>query len=220
MIPDDIVCHCLLHIAFDAVQMIEALISLGIHGILKYREQILEFLGNQNGIQHFSLGISRMNASPVDSDPAAGSIEGLILQFPQSPTVHSKGKIRTKERHIKVICPLSDLLVGGEGDPKLSVTDLGMGQQFLSHCHDLCNAGLVIRSQQGSTVGNDQVLSFELTKLREILRGHIDLQLLVQQNLSPVIPGYDAGLHVLTGDCRRGVQMSDQPEHGTVLTSF
>ena len=182
--------------------MVEAFVSTGIHGVFRHRKQGLELLGHQNGIAHFILCLSRMDAPAMHYHLCPGSIKILIFQFPKPAAVNGIGIVRTKKLDIKIIRSRPHFLVRGKTNPYLSMGDFWVCQQVFRHCHNFCNSRFVIRPQKGGTVCDDQPFPLIRRQLRKIRHFHHYLLFLIEQDIPALVIFYNPGLYPIPCHCR------------------
>ena len=94
--------------------------------------------------------------------------------------------------------------------------DLGMGGKVVRQLHNGCDAGLIVRTEKRGAVGDDQLLSYVLCQLWELLWGESDVLLLIKYDLSALVVD-DTWLDVPSGSIRRGVQVGYQADHRLIL---
>ena len=82
--------------------------------------------------------------------------------------------------------------------------------------HDLGNACLVVRPQQGGAVGGDQGLALPVCQLGELLHGHI-LAGAGKQHVAAIVVFKHLGLHVLAGGGGGGVHVGHKAQSGLFL---
>ena len=158
MVPDNILCHCLLDRSLHAVHMIKALIALCVLRAF-VRKRRMKFISQLHCIFHDIFGITRMNALPCDSQDCARRVEALITQISQHTAVHRIGILRAKILDIKIFDAVSNLFVRRKANTDLPVLYLGMRKQIRRHRHNLCDARLVVPAKQRIAVCHDQLLS-------------------------------------------------------------
>ena len=120
-----------------------------------HRKKVLEFLGQENGVEHLILGAARMYAVAVYVKPGACGIEILIFQFAQCTAVHCIGEIRAEARHIKIIHAASHFFIRRKSDADGAVFYFRRLKQGFGHGHDFRDSRLVIRAQQCGSVRYD-----------------------------------------------------------------
>ena len=174
MVTDDVIHIHMLHIAADAVNMIEALISFRCLRHLMDRKKSLKLLCQENGVLHLSLRAAGMNAAPVHMEGHIRGVEVFIFQLAQRAAVHGVGIIRSEAFHIEMVHTAAHLFIGSKTDPHGSMSDFRMGQQIFRHGHDLRHAGLIVRTKKRGAVRDDQTLSDQSGKLRVLVRLHHD----------------------------------------------
>ena len=138
-----------------------------------------------------------------------GGIEVLVLDLAQLAAVHGVGHLGGELFRIKVIGALAHLLVRGEAHGDGPVRDLRMGQQVFAGGDDLRHAGLVVGSQQGGAVGDDQLLTDVPLQEGEVL--HFQASGLLQGQV-PALIGDDLRMDVRPADGGGGVHVGDEAQ--------
>ena len=96
--------------------------------------------------------------------------------------------------------------------------DLGVEGEIFHGGHDLRHAGLVVGSQQGGAVGDDQVLAHIFGQALKLGGLHGDLLFLVQEDVVPLIVD-NAGLYISAGGAGGGVHVGNEAHTGDALTA-
>ena len=84
-----------------------------------------------------------------------------------------------------------------------------MPQQELAGADDLGHARLVIRSQKGTAIGDDELLAHVVGKLREVLQKE---RLAVPQPDIPALIAETPGLHILPADAGSRVHVGKEAQ--------
>ena len=213
VITDDVLHLRFLDTAAHPVEMVEALIALGIHRVLKRRQQALEFHADEQRVLHLELRTAWVNADTVYCDLPGSGIEILILELAEHSTIDRIGDIRAEIRNVETVRTASDLLIRGEANADFSVLYLRMRQEVLRHRHDFCNARLIVGTKQRRTVRYDEVLAPQIRQKRKIRHLHHDLLLFVQYDILSVVIMHDSRLHIRTAQRRRGIHVRNEAEH-------
>ena len=127
--------------------MIKTFIPLRMFRTLPHRQLVVEIGSHLQSIEHFILGISGMNITPLDCYLGSGSIKILVLQFPFKSAVHRIGEISTKAFYIEKVHPAPDFLIRRKPDTDFPVFDFRMSQQILRSRHNLGHPGFIVRPQ-------------------------------------------------------------------------
>ena len=106
---------------------------------------------------------------------SAGGVEVLKLQFAYVAAVHRVGPVTAELLHIKVMGTHADLLVGVEGDADVAVLHFRVVSQPAHRLDNLCDARLVISTQERVAVSHDEVFAHVQQQLGELLGRHDDL---------------------------------------------
>ena len=213
MIPDDVLHLRFLDTAAHPVEMIEALVALGIHRVLKRRQEALEFHADEQRVLHLELRTARMNADTVYRDLPGGGIEILILKLAEGSAVYGIRDVRAEVRDVEAIRPASDLLIRGEADADVSMLDLRVREEVLRHRHDFCDARLIVGTEQRRTVRYDEVLTPQIRQERKIRHLHHNLLLFVQYDILTIVIMHDSRLYICPAQRRRGIHVRDEAKH-------
>ena len=217
VIANDVAEGRLLHGAVDADQVVEAFVTLGVFGSLGARQHGDELVGDAYRVEHLVLGVSGMHVATLEGDAGAGSIEVLVLELADGAAVHSIGEVTAEALDVELMGAKAYLLVGVEADSDLAVLDLGVGLQPGHSADDFGDAGLVVGTQQGGAVGDNQVLAHVVEQLGEILRRQLDAELGVEHYLAAGIGFYDARADVLAAHVGTRVHVRDEAHYGYLL---
>ena len=211
VVTDDIFRCGLLHGTVHSHQMVETVILFGMFGTLGCRQKGVDFANHLQGVDHFVLGIPRMDISTLYGNFGTCGIEVFVLQLPFETAIHRIGEIGPEIFNIEEVHSTSHLLVGCKSDTYRTVRDFGVCHQVFSGCHNFSNSGLVIGPQQRGTVGRDQGMSFEKGQFREF--GHTHGQRFVQTNILPIVIIYKLGFDLHPGHIGAGIDMRDKSDY-------
>ena len=92
-----------------------------------------------------------------------------------------------------------------------------MRKQVFHGRYDSCYAGLIVGTQQCSSVGNDQLLPHVVRQFRKRIGREHDLLRLVQHDRSAVVR-HDPRLHVLTRHIGAGIHVCNKSDGGDAFT--
>jgi len=143
-------------------QVNKAFPTFGMLGTVKHRQQIMEIDRHLNCALQPPLGSAWMDAAPIYFDFRRCCIKGFVGEFSNLPTVDGIGKIRSKSRYIKEFNAFANFFIGSEPNPQLTVRHFRMGNQVRHGADNGCNAGFVIRPEQGCAVCDYESLTFEI----------------------------------------------------------
>ena len=196
------------HLTFHTVEHDEAFVTFGILRTLGNGQQAVELHGNQLGVDQLILGRTGMDAAAMEHGLCTGGIEILVLNFSHRAAVSGVGIVSAELFQVEMIGTTADFLVGSESDLQGSVAHIAL-QQIFRCGHDFRHASLVIRTQQGGAVGDDQVLAHILLQAGIIGILHKDALFLVQADVTAAI-FHNLGLDVRTGSIGRGVHVGNK----------
>ena len=142
----------------------------------------------------------------------AGGIEVLVFQFAYFASVHGIGPFAAELCYIEQMGACAYLLVGVEGDANLPVLNLGVSHQ-IGHGGDyLGDARLVVGTQEGGSVGNDEVLAHMVFQFGELFYACCDARCLVQNDVCSVIVVDDTGFYVGSATVGARVHMGNKAD--------
>ena len=170
MITNDIGYSSLFYSTFYTYYMIEAFVTIGMFWGFFTRQLAHEFIGYTDSVNHLVLGITRMHITSLHNDLGCSSIEVFKFQFSHFTTVHGISPLTTELRYIKLMGAQTDFFIGIETDANLSMLDFRMFLQIYDGRYDFGNICLIISTQQGLSVGNNQIFSLMVEQFGELYR--------------------------------------------------
>ena len=149
--------------------MVEALVALGAFGNVGLGDVAVELAGQPRGIDHLTLGVTRVYTDALNGDLSGCGIEVLIFQVADVAAVHGVSPVAAELLHIEVVGTHANLLVGVEGDADVAMLDFVVVAQVAHGLHNLGNTGLVVGAEQCGAVGDDEVFALVSQQFREFL---------------------------------------------------
>ena len=168
VVTDDIRQSGLFCLCLHAREVIETLIAFRRLRRLVGRHHTDKFRCQQTGVQHLSLGISRVNAHALDGNLGRRGVEVLVLQFAHVATIHRVGPFASEFLYVEMVGTHANLLIGIERHTYLTVLDVLVGFQKYHGLHNLGYTSLVVGTQQGVSVRHNQVLARMLQQFGEL----------------------------------------------------
>ena len=110
-----------------------------------------------------------MHAHALDEHLGARSVEVLVFQVAQVAAVYGVRPVAAKLLHVEMMSTHTDFLVRVEAHADIAVLDFLVVAQVAHRLNDFCDARLVVSSEQGGSVGNDDVLALVCLELWEFL---------------------------------------------------
>ena len=211
MVADNVFQHGAFLVAGHFAQVGKAFVALRAVGPLMDRQQGVEFHGDELRVDHAVLGVARVNVSAVKNDHGRGGVKVLILQLAQSAAVDGVGVVSAKILNVEAVRASADLLIRRKADADGGVGDL-RGHQFFDSGQDLRDTGLVVGTQKGRAVGDDQVLADAVGQTGKIGRGE-DVGVVEADIAARILD--DARPDILAGAVGRGVHVGDQADDGS-----
>ena len=136
-----------------------------------------------------------------------------MLELAAASTIQRVGAERTKTGDVEVIGAAADLFVRREPDPDDAVRDLGMLQQVLDRRHDLGDAGLVVRAEQGRAGRRDDVVADACSKCRIINRAQHHRRIVWQHEVAAVVLAVNDRPHAGAAHLGRRVHVRNEPDY-------
>ncbi len=149
----------------------------------------------------------------------ARRVEIFIFQFAKPAAVHRIRIVRTKQFYVKIIRACADFFIRRKTEPDFSVRCLFMGQKIFRHSHDFRDARLIVRAEQGRSVGHDQSFSRIRRQFREISRAHHNIFFLIQNDILSVIIFYYPRIYALPRHCGRRIHMRNKADDRRIFAS-
>ena len=153
-----------------------------------------------------------MDVQPPEFCLGTGGIEVFIFDLAHRAAVTGVGIVGAKALHVELVRTPADLLIGGKADLQGGMFS-SLCDQLLRRRHDLRHTGLVVRTQQCGTVGDNQMLADMIFQGRIVADLHPDALSFVQQDIAAVA-FHDPGLDVRAGGVGRGIHVGDQADGG------
>ena len=192
--------------------MVESLVAFGQFRPFAGREEGVEFLPYQYRVFHLALGIARVNVASLDAHGRCRSVEVFKFQFADFASVHRIGKFRPELLHVELDHAAADFFVRGESYLYCSVFDLRMFHEVLHRVHYLRHARLVVRTQQGGSVGGYDGLADVFEKLREFARIELQSRHSLELDGAAVVIADDLRTNSLARGIRRRIDVSDESD--------
>ena len=209
MLADDVAELCGTLIALHLAEVEEALKALGVRRGAG-RQEGLELHADHDGTDHLVLRGTRVYIHALDVQVTGSRVEVLVLDAADLAAVHRIRDFRAEVLDIKEHCALADLLIRRKADQKFAVAVLRICLKVLDERHNLRNAGLIVRAEQGAAVRDQEIVSLCKFKLREGLRRkHLTVPKL---NDAAVVVLNEARLHIRIARRGRGVHVCDEAE--------
>ena len=216
MIPDDETDCRLIYSAADACRMVESLIAFGLLRSFPHREVVNYFSCQSDGVEHLAFGIAGMNVSPLYSDSCSSGIEVLIFNLTHFTSVHRVCPITAETLHVKLMCSQADLFIRIKSDADFSVFDFGMFLKIFNGRDYLSNSCLVVGTEQGMPVGNNQIFTDMVLQFGKLRRRKDDVFLSTQRDVSSLIVLDNSRIHILSAHVWAGVEMRDKADSWNV----
>ena len=196
-------------IALHLAEVEEALKALGVRRRAG-RQEGLELHAEHDGAYHLILCGARVHVHALDVQGSGSRVEVLVLNAADLAAVHRVRDFCAESLDIKEHCALADFLVRCETDQKLAVAMLRICLKVLDQSHNLRNACLIVRTEKGAAVRDQEIVSLCKFKLREGLRRkHFAV---AELNHAAVIVLDEARLHIRIARRGRGIHVCNEAE--------
>ena len=214
MVPDQIMHFRPFHIAPEIVQMVKTFVVGCRCRDHCCGEQGIEFHGDQETVFHGVFGRPRMDVDAFDGDFGACGIEIFIIDHALFSAVDGVGIIRAALSVIEKERSFTDFFVGREDEFHFAMLNAGVFNQCFRQRHHFRYSRLVVGSEQGRAVGDNQALAFQRFQKRKVRGFHDDAEFPVQNDVAAVIVFDDAGLNVFAAEIRGSVEVGDESDRG------
>ena len=212
MVAHDVMQLGVFHVALHAAQVEEAFVALRQPRNIGSGEQTVEFHRDERGVDHRVFGRTGMDAQSLENHIRRAGVERLVGDFAFFAAVHRVGAICAELGDVEVIHARADFLIRRESDAELPVRGFACDDGF-QRGHDLRDAGLVVRAEQGGAVRGDERHACQLLKAGEGCRAE-RFAAAGQNDVAAVIALDDLRLYIFAGAVRRGIHMGDEAERG------
>ena len=142
--------------------MNKTFIAFGVFRLLFFGKHILQFSRSGKRINHHIFCRTRMHILSLNFYLNTCGIKVFVFEFTQGAAVYGIGKVRPEFFYIKKIGTSSDFFIGSKTDFYFAVFNFGMSQKIFYSAHDNCNTGLIVCTQEGCSVGCNNLLTFKL----------------------------------------------------------
>ncbi len=141
----------------------------------------------------------------------------LHLQLTEGFAIHRVSARSAKTLHIEILRAVADFLIRRKPDSQRAMRNLRMRQQVFNGRHDLGDAGLVVRTQQGGARGGDDVIANLVSKVRIALERDHRRRIIRQHDVLAGVIAVKNRLDALPAHFRRGVDVRQEADHRHVL---
>ena len=217
MVAHDVMQLGVFYVALHHAQVEEAFVALRQPRNIGSGEQTVEFHRDERGVNHRVFGRTGMDAQSLENHIRRAGVERLVGDFAFFAAVHRVGVICAELGDVEVIHARADFLIRRESDAELPVRGFACDDGF-QRGHDLRDAGLVVRAEQGGAVRGDERHADQLFQAGE-RRGAERFAASGQKHVAAVVMLDDLRLHVFAGAIRRGVEVGDEAERGLLLAA-
>ena len=193
----------------------EALATAGVLGPLGSGHQLIELGSNRNGVHHHVLGRARMHHHATHAHQGLGGVERLVVELAQRLAVNRIAPGRAELLKVEQSRAMANLLVRNKGQFERGVQDARVLEETSRQRADLCNAGLVVRTEERRAVGAHDVLAHKAREIRHLLgRGLDDLAVNDARHKVAALVAHHVRAHAQGGGVGRGVKVRAQTERG------
>ena len=141
-----------------------------------------------------------------------GCVEVFKFQFTHFTSVHRIGPLASELLNVELVRSQSDFLIRIKSDTDFSVFNFRMCLQVSNGSHNFSNTGLVVCSQQGMSVGYNQVFSYMILQFRELRRRQDDVIGFRQYNIPTLVLLYDTWRNILARHVRAGIHVCNEAD--------
>ena len=166
VVADDVVGTRLLAVAFHPLQVIEALVALGVLRPLLRGDHRVEPHYGLGRVHHDALCGARVHGGPACTHLCLRGVERLVAELAQGPAVDGVAKACTKLPQVEKGRPVADLLVRDKGNCQPRMGERGVLAKPRKQRHHHRDAGLVVAAQKRRAVARHQIPAHHVLKLR------------------------------------------------------
>lgn len=218
VITDDIARRGMVDRGRNALEVIEALVVLGVFRALRIREQRVKVAEQIARVDHAALGVTGMDGLALKVNGCLGGVKALPLQLANGTAVDRVGVLAAKGLDVQQLGAVTDLFVWAKTNAECGVGQRGVLSDTRDKRHDLGDAGLVVGAQQRGAVTADQVLTHKVVQGGKLggAHGHgLAVNGTADQVAAFVV--YNVWLHAGARRNLGGVEVRDQAQGGLVL---
>ena len=146
-----------------------------------------------------------MYAYSLDMNLGSSGIEVLVFQVAQVATVNGVSPVATKLLYIEVMGTHTDFLIRIEAHTDVAMLDFLMVAEVAHGLYDFSDTCLVVCTEQGCTVCNDDIFTLVSLEFGEFLNAADDAW--TQFDILAVIVFDDASLNVLSAGVRTSIHV-------------
>ena len=147
-----------------------------------------------------------------------GGVERLVVELAQRLAVNRIAPGRAELLKVEQSRAMANLLVRNKGQFERGVQDARVLEETSRQRADLCNAGLVVRTEERRAVGAHDVLAHKAREIRHLLgRGLDDLAVNDARHEVAALVAHHVRAHAQGGGVGRGVKVRAQAEGREVL---
>ena len=205
------------NLTLDTGEVDKALTVLCVCRYSKRIQHAVELDGYVACVQHTALCVTGMCHSAVDGDICETAVEVIIVELTLFAAVQGVREVRIELLEVEVGGTLTDLLITGEAELDCAVTDGWVGGKDGCELHDLCNAGLIIGTEKGRTIADDEILALINIETWELLRTEDDVLFLIQDDVLSIVVLDDAWLDVVARQLQCSIHVRCEADRRNIL---
>ena len=206
---------------FDAssyvVEVVEAFVAGGELGDFVFGHHLGELGGDEGGVDHLVFGVAGVDVAAVYGDAGAGGVEVFVFELAYFASVDGVGPGAAELVDVEFVGSAAYLFVGIEGYTYGAVLDFGVVQEVFYGGDDLGYACFVVGSEEGVTVGDDEVFADVGFEFGVSVDFGDDVLLCVEDDVAALVVVYDLRAYVCAAEVGGGVEMGDEAYGGGFL---
>ena len=152
-----------------------------------------------------------MHIAPFENNLGRSSIEVLKLQLTHFTAIHSIGPFTTELLNIELMRSQTDFLIGIKTDTDFAMLDFGMLFQIYHRRNNLGNAGFIVSTQQGLSVGDNQVFPFVVEQFGKLGRRKDHFPLFAKNNILAIVILHNTRGDILTTHIGACIHVGNEP---------
>ena len=194
VVTDDVGNGCFLTVATDTREVEKAFVTFSVLRCFHFGKQRNEFCCYTSRINHLVFGITWVDAATRDAHFCRGCVEVLEFDFTYFGTIHSVGKFTTEFFNIELMGTHANFLIRIKTYTNLAVLNFRMFHEINTSGDDFSNTSLIVGTEKGVSVCNDDVLTYVVEQFWKLAWGTDDT--FGKDDVATIVILHNARLHV------------------------
>ena len=190
--------------------------AFGVFRFFSGRQELLPLGGHGQGVFHLALGIAGMDAAAVEGNGPVSGVEVFIFKTAQFAAVDGVGKVSAEFFDIEQGSTAACFFVRRKADANRAVLHVRMLDQIFDGADDGRDAGLVVGTEEGRAVGEQDVLTLIFEDFREGFRRKDDVLFFIQDDILAVVIIFADDFDVLPRGIGAGIDVRNEADDRAV----